>query len=123
MKLLGNNQNSILYRRPVKIDGKEEASKALEKASMNNYGDVGVSAFEGCTALKVLEANNKGVIGTSAFSGCSALKSVTILSGAVTGETFLMAINNCPVEVVRIPAAFVDKFKETFTADISIETI
>ena len=38
MKLLGNNQNSILYRRPVKIDGKEEASKALEKAFGNFEG-------------------------------------------------------------------------------------
>ena len=31
MKLLGNNQNTILYRRHVEIDGKGEARKALAK--------------------------------------------------------------------------------------------
>ena len=122
-----NKLKTVTIREGAKVVGADAFTRceALENISLpSTLTKIGAFAFSRCTALTsiVIPAKVK-TLGELAFSGCSALKSVTILSGAVTGETFLMAINNCPVEVVRIPAAFVDKFKETFTADISIETI
>ena len=118
---------TVIIREGAKVIGADAFTRceALESISLpSTLTKIGTFAFSRCTALTsiVIPAKVK-TLGELAFSGCSALKNVTILSGAVTGETFLMAFKNCPIEIVRIPAAFVDKFKETFTADIPIETI
>ncbi len=52
--------------------------KTINKLSVSNKGDVGASAFYGCTAITNATIFNKGNIGDKAFYGCTAITNATI---------------------------------------------
>ena len=52
--------------------------KTVKQLSVSHKGDIGASAFYGCTALTTTTISNEGCIGASAFYGCSAITNATI---------------------------------------------
>ena len=121
-----DNLTKVTIKEGVKVIGASafERCTVLGTVSLpSTLTKIGDFAFARCAITAITIPAKVKTLGDCALCNCVALKEVTILSKFVTGEMLQKAVSGSPVEVVCVPAALVDAFKATLTADIHIETI